>query len=185
MPFYAAGSHDDGPPKPYRPPAAQPRASPSLCTLPAQPVACVFSRVSTEQLQAGVDALVGMTLLHLQRLDVQAIGRPFARLLAIEAHTVDVEAGWLLAAPVQPSGVLQARSLPAGGAAALGHDGGLNNIGDSLRALEAWVASIGRKAGGPPWVVIAATADVEIDPAQGRADVFLPLLEPDAAIDKC
>ncbi len=146
----------------------------------AQPVACVFSRVSVEQLQAGVDALVGMTLLHLQRLDAHDVGRPFARLLSIDANTVDtvdVEAGWLLSAPVQPSGVLQARSLPAGSAAMLSYNGGLNSIGNSLRALEAWVSHAGRTAGGPPWVVLTAAADIEIDPARWRADVFLPLLE--------
>ena len=177
MPFYAAGSHDDGPPKPYRPPAAHPPAAPRLCVMWTQPVACVFSRVSVEQLQAGVDALIGMTLLHLQRLNTSTVGRPFARLLAIEANTVDVEAGWLLSAPIQPSGVLQARSLPAGVCAMLRHGGALNSIGDSLRALEAWVAGNSRTPGGPPWLVLTVAEDIENDPDRWRADVFLPLLE--------
>ncbi len=176
MPFFAAGSHDDGPLEPLRRAASRPPV-PSLCVTWAQPVACVFSRVPVTQIQVGVDALVGMTLLHLQRLETVHTGRPFARLLAITEDQADVEAGWLLDDPIQPSGVLQARTLPSGIAAVLGHDGSLNSIGDSLRVLEAWVAGTGRTPGGPPWVVGLNSADFEANPDRWRADVFLPLLE--------
>jgi effector-binding domain-containing protein len=97
-------------------------------------------------------------------------GPAFARFTP-GADTFEIEAGFMVAAPVKPSGRVIATELPACEAAVSLHEGGYSDVGNAYAAIDAWIEANGRRAEGAPWESYLSPPDAQ----PPRTEVFFPL----------
>jgi effector-binding domain-containing protein len=110
----------------------------------------------------------------LARQAVQPDGSKFARYHAF-GETVDLEAGVPVKTPIQPEGDVKPGVLPSGPGAIAVHAGPYETLAQTYEAIEAWLASTGRAASGPPWEIYLTDPSLEPDTAKWLTEVIFPL----------
>lgn len=110
----------------------------------------------------------------LARQHVESDGAPFARYHAF-GDIVDLEAGVMVADPIQPDGDVRPSSLPAGPAAIAVHAGPYETLGATYEAIQRWLQASGRQSNGGPWELYITDPSAEPDPSKWLTEVIFPL----------
>jgi AraC family transcriptional regulator len=110
-----------------------------------------------------------------EELGLAPDGPPYTRYFTMPAPEIEYEAGVPLAAPA-PTAVGRATpgELPGGTVAVAWHVGPYDRLGDTYRALEAWIAEQGRAVGGPMWEVYWTDPD-SAPPEEWRTEIVVPV----------
>ena len=117
-------------------------------TLERRDTAMVRFRSAPQELPAHMGPALAETSAYLGELGMDSeSNRVFARYLEMGAD-FDMEAGIIVAAPVQPKGRVQPGALPACEAATTLHVGPYQELGAAYGALQAWMSANGRMPGG-------------------------------------
>lgn len=107
-------------------------------------------------------------------------GPPFGMYHGMPAETVDVEAGFPVAAPITASGDVVPSVLPAGQVVEAVHVGPYEMLEATYREVEAWIAEQGLCGTDVMWESYLSDPEAEPDPATWRTLICGPVM-PDAA----
>jgi effector-binding domain-containing protein len=146
-----------------------------LTQLRTQHTASVRETIRQDDLTDALGRMYQLVGAALARQRVSSAGPRFARYHAF-AETVDLEAGMIVPAPIQPDGQVQPSTLPAGPAARTVHVGSYETLEASYAALAAWQERAGRTQNGGPWEVYVTDPSTEPDPARWRTEILWPLV---------
>jgi effector-binding domain-containing protein len=114
---------------------------------------------------------------HLEDVGAQVTGAPFSLYRGMSNGTFDLEAGWPVAAPIEPSGRVLPGTLPGGNVAVTWHVGPYDTLGNAFMALDAWRKARGHASDGPDgaWEMYWSDPAEEPDPRKWRTEVVWPL----------
>jgi effector-binding domain-containing protein len=115
----------------------------------------------------------------LEQQGVEPDGAPFARYHSV-GDVVDLEAGAMVASPIEASGSVKPSQLPAGPAAIAVHAGPYESLGATYGAMERWLESSEHEANGGPWELYITDPSAEPDPMKWFTEVIFPLRQPSA-----
>lgn len=101
-------------------------------------------------------------------------GAPFVRYHTF-GDVVDLEAGMMVASPIQPRGEVKPGQLPAGPAAIAVHAGPYESLAATYDAMERWLAASPHQPNGGPWELYITDPSAEPDPAKWLTEVIFPL----------
>jgi effector-binding domain-containing protein len=115
-------------------------------------------------------------------------GPPFAKYTGMPSETVDVEAGFPVAAPfdapgltdgdgVEAGGRVEAGTLPGGRTAVGTHVGPYEGLTDTYQQMAGWISAQGLIPGPAVWEVYLSDPGQEPDPATWRTEVYWPATE--------
>lgn len=104
-------------------------------------------------------------------------GPPFARYHQLGDDRFEVEAGFPVSAPINPSGEVTPGTLPAGPAACTVHIGPYEDMKPAYDALDMWIRDHGGVPNGDPWEVYFSDPAAEPDPATWRTEIYAPYAE--------
>ncbi len=102
-------------------------------------------------------------------------GPPFAQYFNIDATAVDVQVVFPTARPLDGSGRIEPVSLPGGSAAQVEYLGPYEEMVPAYDAINAWLATTGRRASGPPREIYFTSPKEEPDPAKWRTVIVQPI----------
>ena len=118
---------------------------------------------------------VALTAGMLRAQGVEPASQPFARYHSF-GEVIDLEAGVIVAAPVQPAGEVKPGELPRGPAAIAVHTGSYETLGATHEAMRRWLeANPGQKPNGGPWELYVTDPATEPDPSRWMTEVIYPL----------
>lgn len=89
----------------------------------------------------------------------------------VPGETVDIEVGFGTDDRVETDGDVVASELPGGRVARMVHAGSFDTLGDSWRALGAWMEEQGLAPGETLWEVYVTEPDPDMDPADLRTEL--------------
>lgn len=147
-----------------------------LRTLEPQPTAVIHETVPMAEIGPFVGRVFEEVGAYVGRAGVPMVGPPFSRYFGMPTDTVDVEAGFPVAAPVPGEGRVVASGLPGGEVAVTTYLGPYEGVPAAYDAIFRWIGEHGRQPAGPFWEVYFTDPLEEPDPAKWRTDVFVPLL---------
>ncbi|MFD8496090.1 GyrI-like domain-containing protein [Amycolatopsis sp. NPDC059657] len=101
-------------------------------------------------------------------------GPPFARYHPVAEGRFHIEAGFPVAAAIDPADGVRPATLPGGPAAETTHMGPYDAIEPAYGALAAWVADHDGELAGDAWEVYLTSPDEHPDPATWRTDIVQP-----------
>ena len=110
----------------------------------------------------------------LAKQGVDASGSLFARWHAF-GDKVDVEAGLMVSAPIQPDGEVKPSELPGGPAAIAIHAGPYEGLKATYDAVEAWLARTERTKSGGPWEIYLTDPSAEPDSTRWLTEIIYPI----------
>ncbi|WP_088287812.1 GyrI-like domain-containing protein [Kineosporia sp. A_224] len=140
-----------------------------------QPTAVVRDRVRMTELTsffgAAFDAVAGT----LAARGAAPAGPPFAYYHGMPTEWVDVEAGFPVRTPIEPSGTVVPSVLPAGHAAEATHVGPYDTLGDTYDDVLGAVRAGGHQPASGMWEYYLSDPAAEPDPATWRTTVVWPV----------
>jgi effector-binding domain-containing protein len=107
--------------------------------------------------------------------DAGIAGAAFARFHRPPGDTFDLEVGFPTLRPVEARGDVRPGTLPAGRVARLVHRGSYDELPGSWGRLRAWVTAEGMSPSGDLWEAYVTEPSPEMDPADLRTELYLPL----------
>ncbi|GAA4664105.1 MULTISPECIES: GyrI-like domain-containing protein [Amycolatopsis] len=106
---------------------------------------------------------------------IEIAGPAFALYRSFTPERVDVEIGFATDRPVEPNGEVTPGKLPGGRIARLVHVGGYDGLPESWQRLHSWLGAQKLRPGSLWWEVYATKPSPEMDPAELRTELYLPL----------
>lgn len=147
-------------------------------TLPPQHTAIVMGRLP--RYSATVNDFTGESFMlawdYLQAVGATVTGPSFLRFVSSNAITLQVEAGFPVAAPIAGGAQVKASELPGGQVAVTWHLGPHDGLPDARAALENWVVSNGHQIAGGLWEVYVSDPGTEADPAKWQTQLVQPFV---------
>ena len=104
---------------------------------------------------------------------VPIVGPPFCR-MDMTGDEFDLEVGFPVAEPIEPSGRVVPSTLPGGDVATVLHTGPYDEVPPAYAAIGAWIAEHGYVSAGAPWEAYLDGPDV----AEPRTIVSWPCRRP-------
>jgi effector-binding domain-containing protein len=138
-----------------------------------QPTAVVRGSLSVDELPGFFGRAIEQVAMTLTARGTPPTRAPFAFYPTVPGATIDVEAGFRVAEPVQPAGDVVPSALPAGTVITTTHIGPYDRLEESYRSLNEWAAEHGFVPSGPMWEVYMNDPDAEPDPRDWRTDLFV------------
>jgi effector-binding domain-containing protein len=117
----------------------------------AQPAVVMRGHVAVPEIPGFLAGVFAATAAAIGRQRLSFAGPPFSRYTPAQDGSFDVEAGFPVAGPAQPTGQVAVSWLPAGPAARTMHVGPYDTIGLAYEAVEKWAAEHGYDIAGAPW----------------------------------
>jgi effector-binding domain-containing protein len=148
------------------------------CTLvdrSEQPTLVVRTRASVERLPQVLGPAWGSVMAHASKLGAEPSGPPFVAYHNMDMKDLDLEIGLPFARPMDGEGDVLSARLPAGQAVETVHVGPYDQLGTAYEALEAWMKTNGRVAGGPPHEHYLNDPE-DTPPGELRTRIVWPLL---------
>ncbi len=112
---------------------------------------------------------------YLKEVGGRPVGDTFARFRRIDGEVVDVEVGFTVLESLPAAGPVKASELPAGEAITTIHQGPYERLPEAVAALEEWLRTHGRTAGGPFWEVYLNGPPDVTEPEAFETEVVMPL----------
>ncbi|GAA0927836.1 hypothetical protein GCM10009554_09010 [Kribbella koreensis] len=134
-----------------RPPAGTTPADPYLREAVEQPTAVRRATLALPELRAWFAKTYGEVGSYLTLHGITPRGYPFARYQHRPDGRFDVEAGYVVTAPIAGDTVTVPSSLPGGLHAVVWHIGPYQKIGATYAQLTTWIESQSGRADGAPW----------------------------------
>lgn len=101
-------------------------------------------------------------------------GPPFARYRFLDDEIAEIEAGFPVTGPVEPSDDVVPSSLPGGAAAVVIYLGPYEQMEPAFDALQSWIEDRGAIPEGPHWEVYLSDPTTEPDPSAWRTEIIQP-----------
>jgi effector-binding domain-containing protein len=111
----------------------------------------------------------------LREAGLSPAGPPFARYFAMTADGLEVAAGFPVAAPFLPAGVVHPGELPAGPAAVATFVGPYEGLETAWTTLRRRIDELGRRRGDDPWEVYVIGPGSGVEEAEWRTQLVWPL----------
>lgn len=150
-------------------------SEPAVVQLDSQTTAVIAAQISMDALVAFFDTSFGRLAAVLDAQGVAPTGAAFAWYRNPPTDVFDLEVGFPTATPIEQDGDVVPGTLPAGPAATAVHAGSFDDLGQSWGALFEWVAAQGLTPSGPLWEVYLTEPSPDMDPADLRTALYLPL----------
>ena len=146
-----------------------------LRVLGGHQTAVVREEIPESNLAEAMCRMFQLVMSALSAQGVEPASQPFARYHSF-GEVIDVEAGVIVAAPVQPAGEVKPGELPRGPAAIAVHTGSYETLGATHEAMRRWLeANPGQKPNGGPWELYVTDPATEPDPSRWMTEVIYPL----------
>lgn len=146
-----------------------------LVQRPEQPTAVVREKVPMNALPEFFGRAYGAVMAAVQNQAVQIAGPPFGRYLSMPTDTVDVEAGFPVAAPFTGSGEVAAGTLPECRAFEATHTGPFDTLNATYDAIQERMKEEGFSPAGSMWEYYLSDPATEPDPATWKTLVVWPV----------
>jgi effector-binding domain-containing protein len=146
-----------------------------LVQRPEQPTAVVREKVPMTELSEFFGRAYGAVMAAAQNQGVQLAGPPFGRYLGMPTETVDVEAGFPVAAPFTASAEVAAGTLPACQAFEATHTGPYDTLGVTYDAIQERMKEEGFTPADSMWEYYLSDPATEPDPATWKTLVVWPV----------
>lgn len=146
-----------------------------LVQRPEQPTAVVREKVPMNALPEFFGRAYGAVMAAVQNQAVQIVGPPFGRYLSMPTDTVDVEAGFPVAAPFTGSGEVAAGTLPECQAFEATHTGPYDTLNATYDAIQERMKEEGFSPAGSMWEYYLSDPATEPDPATWKTLVVWPV----------
>jgi effector-binding domain-containing protein len=140
-----------------------------------RPTAVVRERVRTSELAAFFGTAFGVVARVVTARGAQITGPPFGYYREMPQEWVDVEAGFPVAAPIEPLGRVVPGTLPAGRAAEATHVGPYAALPVTYGAVATAIAATGQQPAAGLWEFYLSDPQREPDPATWRTTVVWPV----------
>lgn len=101
-------------------------------------------------------------------------GPPFARFHMLGESRFEVEAGFPVSSPIEPTGDMRPAELPGGQVATTVHVGPYDQMEPAYQALASWVTDHGGELAGDAWEIYRSDPGAEPDPAAWRIEIVQP-----------
>ncbi|WP_067568693.1 GyrI-like domain-containing protein [Nocardia acidivorans] len=152
-------------------------AVPELVTLDPVVTAAVRATVPLSGLRDFFDASFGALggAVAAQRLDIK--GPAFGLYRGAGGDPLDVEVGFAVGGPVEPTGAVIASSLPGGRVARVIHFGGFDGLTSSWTELQAWIESQGLVPAAHRWEVYITQPSPDMNPDDLRTELNWPIVD--------
>ncbi len=146
-----------------------------LRVLGGHQTAVVREEIPESNLAEAMGRMFQLVMSALSAQGVEPASQPFARYHSF-GEVIDVEAGVIVAAPVQPAGEVKPGELPRGPAAIAVHTGSYETLGATHEAMRRWLeANPGQYPNGGPWELYVTDPATEPDPSRWMTEVIYPL----------
>lgn len=142
---------------------------------PEQPVAVVHEIVPMKELPQFFARAFGQVYGVIHAQGVAPIGPPFAHYLGMPKESVEVEAGFPVAAPVKETGAVHAATLPAGKCVHGVHVGPYETMQKTYGELTQWVQAEHLKIHDDMWEVYLSDPQREPNPSTWKTEIFWPV----------
>ena len=123
----------------------------SLLERASQPTAVVRSTIAVSEIPKFLRHAYEAVMRALASQGMTPVGGPFAYYMDAPTATVELEAGFPVAAPCAPSGEVVASELPGGTIATGTHISPYETMVDTYQHLTTWVRAQGLVPGGAMW----------------------------------
>jgi AraC family transcriptional regulator len=140
-----------------------------------QHVLCIRETTTQEALGSTLGRLFGAVREHLEELDVEPQGPPFARYPKFEEDDVEVEAGFPVPGPLAETDEITNDELQGGQLASTWHVGPYETLYKAHAALEAWIEEQNRAPAGAPWEIYWTDPEEVPEPDQWKTEVVWPV----------
>ena len=142
-----------------------------------QPTAGVREQVPIGDLQEFFGRAFQATMEYLQSHGFEAVGPPFGKYYGTPGETVDVEAGFPVAATIAAEGIVVPGILPAGRVVETVHVGSYETMHRSYSEMEHHFADAGLKPGSIMWESYLSDPAAEPDPRMWQTRICWPVSE--------
>jgi effector-binding domain-containing protein len=150
---------------------------PTVVDVTERPTAVVRGVVPMSELREFFDRAFGVLGPQVAGEEGLVAGPPFSRYAGPPGDTAELEVGFPLTRPVQPSGDVAAGSLPGGRVVRLVHHGDYEQLGSSWGRLVAWADEQGLRRAPALWEVYLTEPTPDGDPDAMRTELNWLLLE--------
>jgi effector-binding domain-containing protein len=152
-----------------------PPVAPELTNVTETPTAVIRGVVPMNELANFFDR--SFTTLATVAVDqnVAIAGPAYALYHAVPTDTADLEVGFPVSGPIEPTDGVEAGSLPAGRVARAIHQGGYDQLGSSWGQLEQWIRDQGLEPTTPLWEVYVTEPRPDMDPDELRTELNWPV----------
>lgn len=154
---------------------SQEKAGIRLVQRPEQHTAVVRERVPMDELPPFFGRAFGAVMAAAQKQAVQIAGPPFGLYRGMPTDTVDVEAGFPVAAPFAGSEGVAAGTLPACRAFEATHTGPYDTLGATYDAIQERMKEEGYSPADSMWEYYLSDPATEPDPATWKTLVVWPV----------
>ncbi len=149
---------------------------PAVTTLEVAEVhtATIRQKVPMADLSRALATMLPEVHAAVQAQGIRMLTAPFARYHSFGAE-VDLEAGIVVATPIEEKGRVKARRLPGCTVATTWHVGPYHEMRSTHERIMGWLGEHGLRATGMPWEIYWTDPGLVTDPAQWRTQIFYPL----------
>ena len=106
---------------------------------------------------------------------IPIVSAPFGYYPTMPGETVSVEAGVVVARPIEAVGEVAPGTLPSGRAAHVVHVGSYDSMEQTYAEIQRWAAETGEDLGPGAWEMYLSDPQAEPDPSTWRTEIFWPL----------
>lgn len=149
--------------------------TPELVTLQPSTTAVLRERVAMSDLRGFFDRAFGEVLRVVRTQHVEVIGPPFAMYHGTPTDTIDITAGFPVAAPILPDGEVGPSALPGGPAAQLLHRGSYDLLAEAYDRLVSWMGQQGYRPADVMWESYLNEPAPDGDPEANRTLITWPI----------
>lgn len=147
----------------------------SLVERAPQPTAVVRATIPVSEIPSFLGHAYETVLRVLASQGIAPSGEPFTYYPAAPTATVELEAGFPVAAAPHPEGEVVTGELPGGMVATGTHVGPYDKMADTYNLLMAWIAEQGFAPAEGMWEIYQTDPQREPDPTKWRTQIFWPV----------
>jgi effector-binding domain-containing protein len=147
----------------------------SLLERAPQPTAVVRATIPVSEIPKFLGHAYAAVMQVLASQHIAPTGAPFACYLGAPTATVEMEAGFPIAAECAPEGEVTPGQLPGGSIATITHVGPYDTLVNTYNLLMAWISEQGLVRGEVMWEIYLSDPQQEPDPSTWRTQIFWPV----------
>jgi effector-binding domain-containing protein len=140
-----------------------------------QPTADVRERVPMAELTQFFARAFNDTIKALEAQGTHPTGAPFGKYFGHPDETVDVEAGFPVAAAIEPAGAVKPGVLPGGRVVEAIHVGPFDTLTNTYDEIERYIADEHLTPGEVMWESYLTDPETEPDPSKWRTQICWPV----------
>jgi len=154
----------------------------SINEIGEQQIVSIRGRFEQQRIPEFIGKAFGELFGRLGLLGVSPAGPPFVIYHQFGPHEVDAEVCVPVSGPVEASGRVQARTIPAMTVARMLHVGPYEELGGAYITLDAWIERGGLEAVGPLQERYLNGPGDNVTPAEYQTEIEIPILATTAAV---